>query len=206
MSTQRAAQLRENRHSQGRHAPAVCAHVALRTRTAPTSHALPMKRSAGMPLPRPLEINSAKIGPEIIFQYKLGPKYWKTFEFFLVYWIVLERRRSAVLAVSAPTAPAGTRPCRPLLPKTPPKHPAQLPAAGAPRQRPQRTRGGCQIAAPLQGDARRAADRRGMVPTGRATAGGWCAGLHPGTLRTHWPRAWPVSDAQRRGVLERSMA
>ena len=84
----------------------------------------------------------------------------------MVYWIVLERRRSAVLAVSAPTAPAGTRPCRPLLPKTQPKHPAQLPAAGAPRQRPQRTRGGCQIAAPLQGDARRAADRRGWYRRG----------------------------------------
>ena len=114
----------------------------------------------------------------------------------MVYWIVLERRRSAVLAVSAPTAPAGTRPCRPLLPKTPPKHPAQLPAAGAPRQ-PSAARGGSQIAVPLPRDARCAADRRVRALMERFTVGGWCVGPQPGTLRTHWPRAWPVSGAQR---------
>ena len=54
------------------------------------------------------------------------------------------------------------------------------------------------------GLGKRTADRCGVVltgVTGRATAGGWCAAPQPGTLRNHWPRAWPVSGAQRRGVL-----
>ena len=38
--------------------------------------------------------------------------------------------------LTAADGPAGTRPCRPLVTKTPSKHPAQLPAAVAPRQVP----------------------------------------------------------------------
>jgi len=42
--------------------------------------------------------------------------------------------------------------------------------------------------------------------TGHATAGGWCLGLQPSTLRTRQPRARPVSGGHGRGVLEHSMA